>query len=317
MDSRYLRAFVAVVDAGGISAAAVALGYAQSTLSVQLRRLERELGAEVLRRSPTGTTLTEAGRLLLPYAREALELEERMRRAVGDRVPRLRLGALESLAVEWLPDILAAFGRGAAGPGTGAAEVRLKVAGRAVLQEELAAGRLDLIFLFDNGAPGGGPPSVGGHERTVVGHDRTVAVAGPGHRLARVRGLAPEELLEEEFLVAEAGCTSQMLVDRFGRDLSPRARLSMVTGSLAALRRLAAHGRGIALLPHLAARQDLDTGELVELDVRQGLEPVSIEARWRTGLGPAERPLAALVALARRNAPWDARSSLTGVARSA
>ncbi|MDT0447623.1 LysR family transcriptional regulator [Streptomyces hesseae] len=310
MDSRYLRAFVTVVDTGGISAAAAALGYAQSTLSVQLRRLEKELDAEVLRRSPTGTTLTEAGRLLLPYARESLELEERMRRAVGDRAPRLRLGALESLAVEWLPDILAAFGRGAAGPGTGAAEVRLKVAGRAVLQEELAAGRLDLVFLFDNGAPGGGPS-------LVVGHDRTVAVTGPGHRLARARGLAPEELLEEEFLVAEAGCTSQMLVDRFGRDLSPRARLGMVTGSLAALRRLAAHGRGIALLPHLAARQDLDTGELVELDVRQGLEPVSIEARWRTGLGPAERPLQALISLARRNAPWAAESSLTGVARSA
>ncbi|MEU8584807.1 LysR family transcriptional regulator [Streptomyces abikoensis] len=310
MDSRYLRAFVAVVDAGGISAAAAALGYAQSTLSVQLRRLERELGAEVLRRSPTGTTLTEAGRLLLPYAREALELEERMRRAVGDRAPRLRLGALESLAVEWLPDILAAFGRGAAGPGTGAAEVRLRVAGRGVLQEELAAGRLDLVFLFDNGTPGNAPCS-------VVGHDRTVAVAGPGHRLARVRGLAPEELLEEEFLVAEAGCTSQMLVDRFGRDLAPRARLGMVTGSLAALRRLAAHGRGIALLPHLAVRQDLETGELVELDVRQGLEPVSIQARWRTGLGPAERSLTALVSLARRNAPWAAEASFTGVARSA
>ncbi|MFF4736058.1 LysR family transcriptional regulator [Streptomyces sp. NPDC001262] len=296
MDSRYLRAFVSVVDSGGISAAAERLGCAQSTLSVQLRRLEQELDAEVLHRGPTGTTLSEAGRLLLPYAREALALDERMRRAVGGRVPRLRIGALESLAAAWLPDILAAFERGAAGPGTGA-EVTLRVAGRGPLQEELAGGELDLVFLFDNGTGAVGPSS-------VVGHDRTVAVAGPGHPLAGVSELSAEKLLDEQFLIAEAGCTSQMLVDRFGRDLAPHLRLGMVTGSLAALRRLAAHGCGLALLPSLAVQQDLDAGELVELDVRDGLAPVSIEARWRTGLGTAERPVQALVDLARRNRPW-------------
>ncbi|MCZ0994436.1 LysR family transcriptional regulator [Streptomyces noursei] len=86
MDSRYLRAFVAVVEHGGISAAAQELGYAQSSVSAQLKRLEAELDATVLVRAGTGATLTDAGRRLLPHAREALELDERMRRAArGER----------------------------------------------------------------------------------------------------------------------------------------------------------------------------------------------------------------------------------------
>src|SRR5882757_2427815 len=129
MDPRYLRAFVTVAELGGISAAADRLGYAQSTLSVQLRRLEGELGVSVFRRSNAGAELTEAGHQLLPYARQALDLDDEMRRVVRGGRPRLRIGALETLAGEWLPDVLAALEYGAAGPGT-AADVSLVVAGR-------------------------------------------------------------------------------------------------------------------------------------------------------------------------------------------
>lgn len=295
MDQRHLRAFISVADLGGISAAAERLGYAQSTLSVQLRRLEGDLGARLFERSNTGAVLTDAGQRLLPYAREALDLDDQMRRVVRSGRPRLRIGALETLAGEWLPDIVAALAQGAAGP-EGAAEVSMLVARRTQLEEDLAAGRLDLVFLFDNGVPTIGP-------HTVVGHDRTVLVAGPAHPLAKVPAITQPMLLDAEFLIAEPGCTSQMLVDRFGQDLTSRTYVSMVTGSLAALRRLACHGRGVALLPHLSVADDLEHGDLVELDVREGLAPVSIEARWRTGLGAADATVQAVLQLARRHQP--------------
>lgn len=178
MDQRLLRAFVSVADLGGISVAADQLGYAQSSLSVQLRRLESELGTGLFIRSNTGAVLTEAGRRLLPYARKALDLDDEMRRVVRRGRPRLRIGALETLAGEWLPDILAALAQGAAGSDT-AAEVSLVVGRRAQLADDLAAGRIDLVFVFDNGVPTMGP-------HAVVGHDRTVLVTGPGHPLAKV-----------------------------------------------------------------------------------------------------------------------------------
>jgi len=295
VDPRRLRAFVTVAELGGISLAAERLGYAQSSLSAQLRSLEDELGVAVLSRTNAGAALTEAGHRLLPYAREALELDERMRRAVTDGRPRVRLGALETLADGWLSDILAAYDHGATGPGT-AAEVTLAVASRRRLEAELATGQLDLVFLFDNGVGTTGP-------HALVGQDQVVLVAAPEHPLARAASVGPETLLNTNFVIAEPGCTTQMLVDRYGRDLTQHTPVSLVTGSLAALRRMVAHGRGVALLPYLTALPYLDSGELARVNVPTGLPMVHIEARWRTGLGPADPVVQALVRLARRHQP--------------
>ncbi|MFE7576843.1 LysR family transcriptional regulator [Streptomyces sp. NPDC057521] len=295
MDTRYLRALVAVADHGGISAAAQHLGYAQSSVSAQLKRLEADVGATVLVRAGTGATLTEAGERLLPHAREALELEERMRRAArGDR-PRLRIGAQESLAHVWMPDVLAALEYGAGGPGS-SVDVELTVANRSSLERSFGAGELDLVFQYDNGMRALGP-------HAVVGHDRTVLVAAPTHPLARQELVTPEQLLAYDFLVAEPGCTSEMLVDRFGRDLLAGAQLAMIQGSLSALLRLTGHGHGVSLLPELAVTRELSNGELVELRLAERIRPVSIVAQWRPRLGLAEPSLHGLLDLARRADP--------------
>ncbi|MFJ9612747.1 LysR family transcriptional regulator [Streptomyces noursei] len=301
MDSRYLRAFVAVVEHGGISAAAQELGYAQSSVSAQLKRLEAELDATVLVRAGTGATLTDAGRRLLPHAREALELDERMRRAARGERPRLRIGAQESLAHAWMPEVLAALEYGAAGPGTGT-EVELTVGSRERLQRAFGAGEVDVVFQYDNGRRAVGP-------HAVVGHDRTVLVAGPGHPLARQERVTPEHLLDCPFLVAERGCTCEMLVDHLGRDLLAGAHTATVTGSLSALLRLTAHGQGVSLLPALAVARELAQGDLVTLRLVEPLRPVSIIAQWHPRLGLAERPLRALLDLARRADPMAGQGS--------
>ncbi|MFF3915594.1 LysR family transcriptional regulator [Streptomyces sp. NPDC001852] len=295
MDSRCLRAFVAVAEHGGISAAAQALGYAQSSVSAQLQRLEADLGVSVLVRTGTGAVLTEAGARLLPHARESLELEERMRRAArGDRT-RLRIGAQESLAHVWLPEVLAALEYGAGGTGTGA-DIELTVAPREALERAFDAGESDLVFRYDNGARPVRP-------HAVVGHDRTVLVAAPSHPLARRETVTPEQLLCHDFLVAERGCTSEMLVDRFGRDLLAGAQQTLLQGSMAALLRLLGHGHGITLLPHLTVARELDEGELVELPLTEPIRPVGITAQWHPRLGEAERTVRTLLDLAHRADP--------------
>ncbi|MCX4748191.1 LysR family transcriptional regulator [Kitasatospora sp. NBC_01287] len=295
MDSRYLRAFVAVADHGGISAAAQRLGYAQSSVSAQLKRLEADLGTGVLLRAGRGATLTEAGQRLLPFAREALELEQRLRRATLGERPRLRIGSQESLAHAWLPEVLAALEYGAGGAGS-SADVELVAGSRAQVDRAFHAGELDVVFRYDDNERTLDPS-------TVVGHDRTVLAASPRHPLAGLESVTPDQLLAYEFLVAEPNCTSQMLVDRFGRDLLLDAQLSMVTGSLSALLRLAGHGRGLALLPQLSVARELAAGELVELRLSEPARPVSIVAQWHPRLGLAERPLHALLDLARRADP--------------
>ncbi|MFJ4579282.1 LysR substrate-binding domain-containing protein [Streptomyces echinatus] len=115
--------------------------------------------------------------------------------------------------------------------------------------------------------------------------------------------VTPEQLLRYDFLVAERGCTSRMLVDRFGRDLLAGAQQTLLQGSLAALLRLIGHGHGVTLLPELAVTRELREGELVELPLTEPIRPVSIVARWRARLGPAEAALRTLLDVARRADP--------------
>lgn len=291
-----MRAFIAVADHGGISAAAAALGYAQSSVSDQIKGFERDLGVMVLNRTSTGAVLTEAGLRLLPQARQLLELDDEMRRSVARLRPALRVGALETLAGRWLPEVLAAFAQGADGTDD-AAEVTLSVGSRRRLADDLAAGRLDVVFVY--GREGDRHPG----PRAVVARDHAVLVAAADHPLARSRPVTADGLRQTQLLVTEGGCTSELLRARCGRDLSSNGRVSLVDGSSAAVLRLTALGRGVALLPHLAAVGALASGALVRLEVPGGPAAVGIEARWRSGLGPAQRPLHALLRLARRHQP--------------
>jgi len=77
-DLQHLRAFRAVATAGNFTSAAAELGYAQSTVTYQIKTLERSLGASLLERhrfSKT-TVLTDAGRRVLGYADRLLALAE-------------------------------------------------------------------------------------------------------------------------------------------------------------------------------------------------------------------------------------------------
>ena len=307
MQTRHLRAFLAVLECGGIAAAAQRLGFAQSSVSDQLRGLEQELGVPVLHRTSTGTMPTPAGERLAPLAREWLDLDDRLRREVSGARPVLRIGVVESLATEWLPDLLTAFELGAAGPGAGM-QAELTVGMRPQIAEDLEAGRIDVAFVFDNGTPTTLP-------HTTIGHDQVALVAAPDHPLARSGvPLTRELLLEAEFLVADNGCTSQYLLDQYGRDLAPFTKVGLITGSTAMLRRIVANGRGITMVPKLVVTRELADGELVELELAPEcslkLARVGIEARWLTRPGAAAEPLHALVRLAHRHAPLPAARAL-------
>lgn len=93
MDIRQLRCFLTVADEGTVSAAARRLGIAQPPLSVQIRRLESSLGVRLFDRNPRSTSLTAAGRQLLPEARAIVLRTENAAAAVQDRAAG-RLGSV-------------------------------------------------------------------------------------------------------------------------------------------------------------------------------------------------------------------------------
>jgi DNA-binding transcriptional LysR family regulator len=110
MELRHLRSFVAVADELHFGRAAERLHIAQSPLSQQIQRLERQVGAMLFERNRRKVELTDAGHAMLTHAREALAqadlAETAARAAAAGRAGTLRIGFLGSAALAILPRIV-------------------------------------------------------------------------------------------------------------------------------------------------------------------------------------------------------------------
>lgn len=113
-DPELLRAFVAVAELGGFTAAGERLHLAQSTVSLQIKRLEEQAGHALFQRTTRLVSLTAEGAMLLPYARDILRLHVAARRQMGRAgglSGTVRLGTSEDFASGGLASALAAFRR--------------------------------------------------------------------------------------------------------------------------------------------------------------------------------------------------------------
>ena len=107
----WLKCFVAAVDAGSLSSAAVEVHRSQSAVSMQLKKLEAALGRQVLTRGPRNLQLTEDGRVLLGYARRILALHTQALEAFSEEqlIGRVRLGVAEDYVAPYLTPVLKRF----------------------------------------------------------------------------------------------------------------------------------------------------------------------------------------------------------------
>jgi DNA-binding transcriptional LysR family regulator len=112
-DFDLLRSFAAVVDSGGFSRAGERVGRTQSTISLQIKKLEDGLGKPLFERQGRTLLLTPEGEILLTYARQLLHIadEARSRLLEPDVEGIVRLGTPEDFATVYLPDVLAQFAR--------------------------------------------------------------------------------------------------------------------------------------------------------------------------------------------------------------
>ncbi|MFN3370323.1 MAG: LysR substrate-binding domain-containing protein [Sphingomonadaceae bacterium] len=155
IDIDLLRSFVTIVEVRSFTRAAERLLRTQSAISLQMKRLEEQLGCRLFERGGRGVEPTQAGTLLLGYARRILaandELVGRMAEPTVEGV--VRIGTPEGFLTEHLAPLLARFTRAfprarmtvASGPGP-------------ALKQAYADGRLDLLITADVGNEPDGQP---------------------------------------------------------------------------------------------------------------------------------------------------------------
>lgn len=144
LDLDLLRAFVAVAEARNFTRAGARLGRTQSTISLQIKRLEEQLNAELFSRDPRNVAVTAQGEALLAQARRLLRLNDEIIGEVFEHSleGEVRFGAPEDFATTHLPGILGDYAR--AYP-----HVRLSVSCDLTLNlmEKMSQGELDLALI--------------------------------------------------------------------------------------------------------------------------------------------------------------------------
>lgn len=241
MELHQLAYLVAVADEGSFTRAAEKLLVSQPGVSAQIRRLERELGEDLLDRSDRVVRPTAVGAAVLPYARAALEAVDGIRLAVSELTGLLRgrsaIGTVTSPNVD-LARLLAGFHE--LHP---MVEISLSAGDTDQLAAELKTGQLDAAIL----SIGAATPD--GLRTQVIVDQPIVAAVGHQHELAGRNNVALVDLAGQPLISLPRGSGLRARLDEAyaAAGLSPHVALEASSPEVVA--DLAAHGLGVAFLP--------------------------------------------------------------------
>lgn len=154
LPTNLMRSFVAIVDTGSMLNASDRVFVTQSALSLQIKRLEELLQQTLFHRDGRRLTLTQAGELMLDYARKMLALHDEAVSAVtaGQFSGPARIGMVQDFAETLLSGLLAQFSELHAD-----AQIYARVAGTAELLVMLERRQLDIVLGF---GPSGDPSAI-------------------------------------------------------------------------------------------------------------------------------------------------------------
>jgi DNA-binding transcriptional LysR family regulator len=239
MELRQLECFVAVVDEGTFTKAAARLHVVQSAVSTTIKTLERSLGVQVFDRGPGRPALTDAGRRLLPSARQMLELAATTREAVRTELNgELQVGVLTAVPVD-LPEILSRYR--AAHPQV---HVRLRAMprGSADLADALRTGTLDVAFVSATGVV---DPSL---RLTLITRDPLILLLPPNHPMAEAP-LTLESLAEETWIDGPEGYGNRTVVDAAFAQAGLSREVALEVADSSDMPGYVAAGLGISFVP--------------------------------------------------------------------
>jgi DNA-binding transcriptional LysR family regulator len=144
LDLDTLRTLVVANDLGGYGQAATRLGRTPSAISLQMKKLQASVGATIFRKSGRGVALTEAGEIVLRYARRMLALNDEVLDTVrgASLAGRIRIGVSQDFAETVLPRALSHFTK--LYP---LVQLEVRIEGNAVLVESVSKGEIDLVLV--------------------------------------------------------------------------------------------------------------------------------------------------------------------------
>src|SRR5216684_5596978 len=260
MDINQLEVFLGVATEKSFSRAAEALHRTQPAVSQAIRRLENELGEPLFDRSSKDGTLTAAGRVLLDFSQQMLNLRQHAHSAIRElrdlHRGKLSLGANEYTVMSLLRLIPIFRARH---PHI-KIEVKRSLASR--IPGEIIGRDVEIgVVSFK--------PSDPAIKSVPVATDELALVVSPDHPLAGKKIVSVRELGAEAFIAHNVPSPyREKVIKTFEKHRTP-LNISMEMPTLEAIKRLVERGLGVALIPRLAAQTEIERKQLAGLAVKE------------------------------------------------
>lgn len=276
LNYHHLRYFRAIAHAGTLTGAAEKIGVAQSSLSVQLKQLEESVGQPLFSRESKSLVLTEAGRIALDYAdtifRSGDELLSVLQNRPIDRRSVLRVGAVATLSRNFQLACLQPF------IGRDDVELILRSGSFRELLIQLKAHTLDAVL---SNLPVRRDADTDLHSHLL--EEQPVALVGMKTRKKR-RFRFPEDVANTPLLLPTLDSNLRVAFDLILEREGIRPIIAAEIDDMAMMRLLAREGAGIALVPPVVVRGELERGQLVELhrfiDLRESFYAITPGRRF-------------------------------------
>lgn len=255
MDLTYFRTFREVARRKSFTKAAEELGYAQSSITMQIQKLEREYGVPLFERFGRQLRLTSPGESLLKLAVQMLDLYDQSKEMVASQVTgTLTIGTINSLAAYYLPPYLQALKQ--LYPGL---NIQLYPDSEASLITKVREGDYDLGLLLDR------YPAEPLLTCTKIKEEPLMLVAPLTHPLTQLDHIGLTDLRQTEFIVTEESCIYRGMFEKLLKDHAIPLQIGFELGNLEAIKQCVMNGLGIALLPKIVVQSELEQHKLVSL----------------------------------------------------
>lgn len=259
MELRNVTAFLKVAESGSFTKAAEQLGYVQSTITVQIHQLEKEIGFPLFDRIGKKVSLTPMGHEFIVYANQLIRIAEESKQ-IGKNpknyTGQLRIGVLESLFVWLLDDLLVDYHNEFPN-----VSIETKTASGSDLFSMLRHNQLDIIFLLDKKI------TEKDCVRSFAWPVKIVFVTNPENPIANKNRVTFDDLMSQPLILTEKNGIYRRALEDFTSERNILITPFWEIDNTGTIVKLIKKGLGISFLPEYTVRESVERNELVILDV--------------------------------------------------
>ncbi|MHB8129281.1 MAG: LysR family transcriptional regulator [Mobilitalea sp.] len=258
MDFKQLKTFITICELKSFTATANSLGYAQSTITTQIKLLEDELGTALFNRIGKNISLTYEGEKLLPFAKQIMQLERSIINNIystNEASGHLIIGTPESLCNLLVPQIIKIYKNKYP-----KVNIEIKLATTKKLPIMLKNNEIDLAFII------GKSHRIQELKSIFISKERMCFLASPEHPLVLSKNLSLKDIFAYPLILTSKECEYRSALMNLAVQYNLNTNIALETSNINAIKTFVKNNLGIAFLPYVSAEDSIESNQIRVLD---------------------------------------------------